>query len=197
MRNQCIITENSVQVNDQTIFTTESPEDLDSFLLEAYSTLKVNYPKFHKMDRISKLGIITASMVFKDTPNTSEPFSTGIILCSKSGCLHTDGTYIEGLRPENFNPNPTLFTYTLPSIVMGEICIKQNIKGENTYLVLEKFNQPLIDQLISNMFFEKGMDQCLVGWIELESANNYKSHFYLESKVNYQKIIGQKKLQYA
>lgn len=175
----CTISNNTITVDNRIVYAQDPKTDLETFLKEAYQNLNINYPKFHKMDTISKLGILTASVLFQEEQATHDPLTTGIILSSKSGCQYTDGQYIEGLNAPEANPNPTLFTYTLPSIVMGEICIKEDIKGENMYLITEELDDEFIDQLTVQMLFEKGMSQCVSGWMELESCQSYKSQFSL------------------
>jgi hypothetical protein len=175
----CEIANHTIQVNGNTVYNAESSLKLNDFLFEAYKELTVKYPKFHKMDSVSKLGILTASILFKQENTTHEPVHTGIIIASSSGCFVTDENYIKAIQEDPETPQPALFTYTLPSIVMGEICIKENIQGENLYLIADSFDRSFLQQMAAIMLQQKGMKKCLVGWIEIADHTNYKSYLEL------------------
>jgi hypothetical protein len=183
----CVITNNIIKVNNKTIYRGNASINLDHFLLEAYQNYKVAYPKFHKMDFISKLGILTTSILATENKIDFDSANTGIIMCSKSGCHFTDKEYINSINSGSQTSNPALFTYTLPSIAMGEICIKHKIKGENLYLLMDKPNKTLLSNLINNMFDNKQMNHCVVGWLEMQSTKKYLSHFMLISKSDIKK----------
>ncbi|QHI36888.1 hypothetical protein IMCC3317_22580 [Kordia antarctica] len=177
----CEISNHTITQNGNTIFNAESSLKLNDFLFKAYKELNIKYPKFHKMDSVSKLGILTASLLFRQEEITHEPLSTGIIISSHSGCYVTDENYIKAIQEDPKTSYPALFTYTLPSIVMGEICIKENIQGENLYLVSNSFDRPFLQQMAAIMIQQKGMKKCLIGWIEITDNTNYNSYLELIS----------------
>ena len=53
----CRIKNQTIEVNGKTIPITENNTGA-GFLIEAYKQLGLNYPKFHKMDAMCKLGFI-------------------------------------------------------------------------------------------------------------------------------------------
>ncbi|MDC3388620.1 3-oxoacyl-ACP synthase [Flavobacteriaceae bacterium] len=175
----CEIANHTIQVNGNTVYNGESSLKLNDFLFEAYKELAIKYPKFHKMDSVSKLGILTASLLFKQEETAHEALTTGIIIASNSGCFVTDENYIKAIQEDPENSYPALFTYTLPSIVMGEISIKENIQGENLYLLSDSFDRPFLQQMAAIMMQQKGMKKCLIGWIEVTDNTNYKSYLEL------------------
>ncbi|CAM6004753.1 unnamed protein product [Sphagnum balticum] len=60
-----------------------------------------------------------------------------IVSCAHSS-LDTDRRYWESV--EAGAPSPSLFVYTLPNVMLGEICIRWGIKGENTCMVSDTFD---------------------------------------------------------
>lgn len=179
--NSCEICNHRIRFNEKNIFEAEPSLKLNDFLLKAYKELDIKYPKFHKMDSVSKLGILTASLLFREKNTKHEPISTGIVISSNSGCYITDENYIKAVQEDPETSYPALFTYTLPSIVMGEICIKENIQGENLYVLSDSFDRSFLQQMADIMIQEKGMKKCLIGWIEITNETNYKSYLELIS----------------
>ena len=179
--NSCEILNHTICLNGKTIFNAEASLNLNDFLFKAYKELDIKYPKFHKMDSVSKLGILTASLLFRQKNIQHEPLNTGIMISSNSGCYVTDENYIKAVQEDPETSYPALFTYTLPSIVMGEICIKENIQGENLYVLSDSFDRSFLHQMAEIMIQEKGMKKCLIGWIEIRDDNTYKSYLELIS----------------
>lgn len=177
----CIIRNGIISLNGKIIYSMQS-SSIEDFLEKAYGFFKVEYPKFHKMDLISKLGIITSSILFSSEENVFNPFDIGIILSSKNSCTHTDQAYINEIINDPYSSNPALFTYTLPSIVMGEICIKHKIQGENLFLIAEKFDEDLIENLAYELFDRESVKRLLLGWIDIENKEIYQSQFYFVDK---------------
>lgn len=181
---ECLIHKNKITVDGKVVYELSEHETIDAFLTKAYWEFKIAYPKFHKMDTISKLGIFTSSILFDAIQQTHEPLRTGIIISSHSGCTYTDVQYIKEIQQDPDSSHPALFTYTLPSIVMGEICIKHKIQGENIYMITDCFQKQLLHKLAKIMFAYKEMDQCLIGWIEVHDAHSYKSQLQMIYREN-------------
>lgn len=137
---------------------------------------KITHPRFGKMDRLSQLGFTIADLVLQGTGLTEihEPFKLGIVLSNSSSSLDTDLKYWESTA--NI-PSPSLFVYTLPNIVLAEICIKNNFKGENFFFVSEKPDFKLLYSTISEMLSNR-LDACLGGWVEV-LGESYEAFIFL------------------
>ena len=131
----------------------------DDFFGEAYSTLKVDYPKFYKMDNLSKAGFLAAEILLKEKNYVSEKIS--LVLSNAHASLDTDVKYANASKSV---PSPALFVYTLPNIVAGEICIRHKIKGENAFFVSERFDADLLSSYVSML---KPDNLCLAGWVDV------------------------------
>ncbi len=157
-----------------------SVSDAEDFLYGLYSSLGINYPKFHKMDNLSKLGFLAAEILLKDRNISQDhkPGQIGVILSNKSSCLDTDFEYHE---TEKEAPSPSLFVYTLPNIVIGEICIRNNFKGENSFFIFEEFNTKFISRYVEQLLNEGVIDCCICGWVDL-MGNQHEAFLYLAEK---------------
>jgi len=133
-----------------------------------YRSLKIDYPKFYKMDGLSKLGIIASEMLLKNKENSFIPCEDTAVICfNRSSSLEINTQYYLTISDnKNYFPSPSLFVYTLPSIVTGEIAIRNNICGETSFYILKNFDSAQIIELAENAFFDKSTKQVLIAWIE-------------------------------
>jgi hypothetical protein len=121
------------------------------------------------MDNLSKLAFLSAELLLKDTDLTSRypAEETGIILLNSSSSLETDEKHQESISDrENYFPSPSVFVYTLPNIMTGEIAIRHKIKGENAVFISEKPDANLIFHYVNELFAGNRVSCCITGWIE-------------------------------
>lgn len=156
------ITPTTVLLNGQPVATNEQGEKM---LVELYRRYVKDYPKFFKMDTLSRLGFIAAEMVLQDQPVEA------VILASRSASIKNDTDYLATITGENYYPSPALFVYTLPNIVTGEIAIRHHIQGETSCYILEKPEQlePVILSQINRQ------SPVLAGWCECSGPNTFNA----------------------
>ncbi len=136
------------------------------FLLAAYHHFRIKYPKFYKMDNLSKLGWLASEVLLKDSfeEGKYKPEDVGILFMNASSSLDADLKYFESTK--GF-ASPALFVYTLPNIVIGEICIKHGFKGENAFFIFESFDADFMEKYVSNGINNNILQACICGWVEL------------------------------
>jgi hypothetical protein len=66
--------------------------------------------------------------------------------------------------------SPALFVYTLPNIVMGEIAIRNQFKGENTFFVSAQNDISFVEKYIEMLFANGVADLVMAGNIEIASS---------------------------
>lgn len=179
--------ENSVRLDGAVVFTEEEKVSSNEFAKLAYQHFNLKYPKFHKMDLLSKLGIIAAELLLKENPvheNISSE-EVGVILMNRSSSLQTDTDYNATIsNPDNFFPSPALFVYTLPNIVIGEICIKHKLNGENAFFILNKFDPCFLFEYVNRLLETGRMKACLCGWAEVDVKGNYDVCMFVVERKN-------------
>jgi hypothetical protein len=143
-----------------------SADSFKEMIDELVRKYKITHPRFGKMDSLSQLGFTVADLVLQGTrlAEIHEPYKLGVVLSNSSSSLDTDLKYQESTTGI---PSPSLFVYTLPNIVLAEICIKNNFKGENCFFVSEKPDFKLLYMIISEMLDSNRLDACLGGWVEV------------------------------
>lgn len=163
--------------NGDTIFESESSAFAD-FSKKAYQYLEIGYPKFFKMDNLSKLAFLAAELLLKDQ-NQNEENNTALLFANQSSSLDTDVKYQNSISDkENYFPSPAVFVYTLANICLGEISIRHQLKSENSFFIFDAFNPDFMADY-ANILIETGKaDHVLCGWTEFFNED-YKAFLYL------------------
>jgi hypothetical protein len=173
------ITQNQVKVDGNTVFTHESEEGFNKFIRGVYRHFKTDYPKFFKMDPLSKLGFISVEVLLKGLETDISGSRTACILFNSSSSLEIDEKHQESIRDrENYFPSPSNFVYTLPNIMAGEAAIRHKFLGENTVLINDSFDVQLIYDMCLQVFISGLTDRCICGWVE-QYENKYESLLFL------------------
>lgn len=175
----CVISNQAVYKNGQEIFK-GNLEDPSEFLVSVYRHFALQYPKFYKMDNLAKLGWLTNELLLQDCLDSEKynPEDIGVVLSNANSSLDTDIKYYETVKTI---PSPAVFVYTLPNIVIGEICIRHRFKGENAFFVSEEFDAGFIEQYVSSLVNNNILQACICGWVEI-LHNSYKAALFLVEK---------------
>lgn len=154
----------------------EEPAEADQWLVTLYKKYVRDYPKFYKMDGLSRLGFVAAELLLQ--AEGGERFMDndrrGVVLFNHSSSVDTDVKYLRTIRfPENYFPSPSLFVYTLPNIVTGEIAIRNRYHGETCFYILPRRDGKLMDEIGKLTLCSQKLDSILTGWIDYEDENCY------------------------
>lgn len=175
----CSIAGQNVYKNGKTVFTGSEPDPRD-LLAEIYKHFDPGYPRFYKMDALSKLGWLTSEILLKDNFDAGkyQPEQIGLVLCNANSSLDTDVKYLATTKEL---ASPSVFVYTLPNIMIGEICIRNHFKGESFFFIAEKPDVGFLHHYVSGLFGQNILQACICGWVEL-LGNEYRSVLCLVEK---------------
>jgi len=183
----CRLTNHKHEVNDIDIQIQKTEA---SSLNDIYRHLNLSYPKFFKMDNLSKAGFLASELLLKniiidkETPKKD----MAIVLMNRSASLDNDRTYQTTIQDENnFFPSPSVFVYTLSNIVNGEIAIRNKIMGESSFYISENFSPEKIYSAVMNTFSDPNINQVICGWVDYE-FNECDVLLLLIRKENQEKI---------
>ncbi len=152
---------------------------LPEFLVAIYRHFELQYPKFHKMDNLSKLGWLANEILLQVgfDKEKYKPDDVGIVLSNANASLDTDIKYYE---TTNTMASPALFVYTLPNIVIGEMSIRHQFKGENAFFIFECFDAEFIERYVSNLINNNILQCCICGWVDVLDKNYNATLFLIE-----------------
>ncbi len=179
----CLIRDNKAFLNGELLIEDISDLPAKDFLKKLYRHLKPGHSKFFKMDTISKLGFLAAELTLKDVDlGSSLPEERAIVLSNADSTLDTDSEHQKMIQDDkNFYPSPSVFVYTLPNIMIGEISIRYEMRGENAFFVVEKFNSSIITDHINSLFLKHKSKIFIGGWVNTRKQN-YEAFMYLVSQ---------------
>jgi len=180
----CIIRQNKVIIDGKDDFSIDSNASFPDFIRAVYRNYKISYQKFFKMDNLSKLGFITTELLLQqnDFLNSYKNDEIGIIISNSGSSIDTDIKYNDTIKDKaNYFPSPSVFVYTLPNIVIGEICIRNKIQGEGTFLISEKFNPGFNYNYIKDLIYKSKIESCICGWVDFEN-DKFESFLFLVEK---------------
>lgn len=190
----CLIKKSRVICNGGILHEEPSRVDLRVLLANLYRAFEFDYPKFHKMDLLSKLGFLTAEILLckGDICHNYKNDEMAIIISNSNASLETDTQYFETIAdPDFYYPNPGLFVYTLPNIMIGEICIRYNITGESIFYVSRQIETDFLWRTVSHLFRTTPVKAVITGWVDLDVQHNYESVLYLIEKADPASLEGQ------
>ncbi len=174
------IKDKKVWENNQLVYQDKESPDFQSFAKALYKKLDCKYRKFYKMDAMSKLGFLASEYLLdQSTHEDFKPGEKSIIIVNSSASLHTDYQYQETIADM---PSPAVFVYTLPNIVIGEICIRNNIQGETTFFVDDELNNTFFYNYIAHLFKSTNTKMCIAGWLEMSVHGAYSTDLWLITK---------------
>ena len=174
----CSIQNNKIILNGKSVFEIEA-NSFSDFSKKAYQQFDVNYPKFFKMDNLSKLAFIGAELLLKNEIDPQQENNIGLVLSNKSSSLDTDVKYQNSIsNPNEYYPSPAVFVYTLPNICLGEISIRHQLKSENSFFIFDAFNPEFLSNYAKVLIQTKKAEKVLCGWVEY-FEENYNGFLYL------------------
>ena len=165
-----------ISINGTPVF--ESPAaNVSDFLKDGLRHFGIQYPKFFKMDNLSKLAFLGSELLLGQNRDPE----TALLFANASSSLETDVTYQESISDkQNYYPSPAVFVYTLPNICLGEISIRHQLKTEKSFFIFGAFNADFFTAYAENLIETGKAKSVLCGWTEL-FREDYKAFLYLVS----------------
>lgn len=168
-----------IVLDGEVFLETEPAGAFAPFIRAAYKFLALDDRKFYKMDDLCKLGYIAAACLFARNGGKTgyEPDEVGIICTNASSSMDTDQKHqhiIDTMGDRE--ASPAVFVYTLPNVVLGELCIRYKIQGENTFFINNRYPESFIRDYATLVMRKQGLRACLTGWCEL-TGDRYEARF--------------------
>jgi hypothetical protein len=161
---------------------TTATGNLEDDLLSAWLSSGLEQPRFHRMDRSSKLLALATAPFFAPggALYSLEKDRIGSVICGRSGSMDTDVGYDDQLRSEG-HAGPGLFVYTLPNIAMGELTIMHGLHGSGLCLLSERPDPEQMRLACKVLIDFHGMEVVVCGWSDI-FADQAAATFILVTK---------------
>ena len=129
------------------------------------------------MDNLGKLGWLASEVLLKDAgvKDKYNPAQVAVVLANANSSLDNDLKYVKTIAD---GASPSVFVYTLPNIVIGEICIRNNFKGEHAFFIQDEFDSQFIFKQVTYLLNHELASACICGWVDV-LGDNYKAALYL------------------
>jgi hypothetical protein len=183
----CVICNGTIYKNGIRLLE-ETGTEAQTFLVSAYTHLGIDYPKFYKMDALSKLGWLASEILLKDETSLKNytPEEIAIVLCNANASLDVDLKYYKTVEDI---ASPALFVYTLPNIMIGEISIRNGFKGENGFFIFDEFDAGFIETYVGGLINSGTTKLCICGWVDVLGEDYNATLFLIENAGDDDKIL--------
>ena len=168
-----------------------------SLLTTLYKQMIGNYPKFYKMDGLSRLGFVASEILLNaekgdtDVERREEEGERlleerAIIFFNHSSSIASDRNYKESINDKNnYFPSPSIFVYTLPNIVTGEIAIRNHFHGETSFFILPDKDERMMEEILQASCRDDQSKSFLTGWIDYEDERHFEADLKIKKMRNY------------
>jgi hypothetical protein len=176
----CHISEDACYVNGN-IVAQKNELMSDSWFKQLYKDLAIEYPKFYKMDMLAQAGFLGSEFIKQTYPELMSSYADdeiALLFANSESSADTDIRFKESYQDKG-SPSPSLFVYTLPNIVLGELAIRNKFYGENMFAVLPKFAPDFFLQY-GEIMLETGSKAVLAGWLGILEGKVDVSVFLIE-----------------
>lgn len=144
-----------------------------------------DYPKYYKMDALSRLGFVAAELLLQaERQDTETEYmhdgDRAVILFNRSSSICSDKQYLASIQDkDNFYPSPSVFVYTLPNIVTGEIAIRNRYHGETSFFVLPERDEALETDILKSILAGNSTKSAIAGWLDYEDDTHFLAHMHI------------------
>lgn len=156
-----------------------------SLLTSLYKQMIGNYPKFYKMDGLSRLGFVASEILLNAEKGETDK-ERAIIFFNHSSSIASDRNYKESINDkDNYFPSPSIFVYTLPNIVTGEIAIRNHFHGETSFFILPDKDERMMEGILQASCRDVQSKSFLTGWIDYEDERHFEADLKIKKMRNY------------
>lgn len=184
VRRECVrlpyevrISDGVAEVNGRKVEVADGDE---AFLVRLYRSMGCDYPKFYKMDGMSRLGFLAVELFvreFERMEGEKLPEETAVVFAGREGCLDNDRRYQRTIAsPDHYFPGPALFVYTLPNIATGEVAIRHKFYGETAFFYVEEEDRAMVETLLRLPFCDAETKYVVGGWVDYRNDSTFAAY---------------------
>lgn len=179
----CSIEHGKIYRNGQLLYeVAEDASNIQELLKGYYREKNIGYPKFFKMDALSKLAFIGAEVLLEPLVLESPTTDIALLLSNTNSSLDSDQKHCESIEDaDNFYPSPAIFVYTLANIGLAEISIKHKLQGENAFFISDTYDGSNLWNQTQYLLDTQRAQKVIAGYVDCLN-DDYKLVFYMVEK---------------
>ena len=159
--------------------------DEKDWLTAIYKQHVGNYPKFYKMDMLSRLAFVATEILLQ--AEGKERFVTSddraVIMFNHSSSVQADRSYLSTIADdENCFPSPSIFVYTLPNMAVAEVAMRNLYHAETSLYILPERDDHVMQQVIRASLLDKTTCSMITGWLDYEDNDHFVADLYIIEK---------------
>ena len=149
-----------------------------------------DYPKFYKMDGLCRLSFVASELLLQTSRKASTenpslpnpgPKATDILIFNRNSSIAADLEHIATLSdPDNYYPSPSVFLYTLPNILTGEIAIRNGFTGETSLCIAQ--DRSICSDVLEATMASTHSSRILAGWIDYQNDSTFEADLILYTR---------------
>lgn len=144
-------------------------------LSEIYRKYVGDYPKYHKMDSLSRLAFLATELLLS-RGNVPQDSGRATILFNRTSSVVADRCHLGSIaKPGEFYPSPSVFLGTLPNIATGEIAIRHGYTGETSLYITDFRDEALMKKVVSSSFSLGGFRSLICGFVDCDRGDIFEA----------------------
>ena len=145
-----------------------------ALVTEIFKKFLADGSRFFKMDLYSRLAYVGTSLLAKDALSACDPEDRAMVIFTENGSVLADRKHLSTFsNPEEFFPSPAVFINTLPNVVLGEIAVKNDIKGETTLVLLPRRDEAAMHRIVEATTAATKPSALLCGWVDCAGEDSF------------------------
>ena len=145
-----------------------------ALVTEIFKKFLADGSRFFKMDLYSRLAYVGTSLLAKDALAACDPEDRAMVIFTENGSVLADRKHLSTFsNPEEFFPSPAVFINTLPNVVLGEIAVKNDIKGETTLVLLPRRDEAAMHRIVEATTAATKPSALLCGWVDCAGEDSF------------------------
>ncbi|MBO4263365.1 MAG: hypothetical protein J5871_01640 [Bacteroidales bacterium] len=149
---------------------------------ELYKKYLSDGSRFFKMDLFSRLAYAAAGLLARNALDGIAPEEVALLFFTQNGSVLADRKHLSTFcEPDAFYPSPAVFINTLPNVVLGELAVTCQVKGETTLVMLPEKDGETMETVIRVTLDATRPKALLCGWVDCTDENTFGAELELRT----------------
>lgn len=145
-----------------------------ALVTEIFKKYLADGSRFFKMDLYSRLAYVGTTLLAKDALEDAGSEDRALVIFTQNGSVLADRKHLSTFsHPDEFFPSPAVFINTLPNVVLGEIAVKNSIKGETTLVLLSDRDETAMQRIIEATVAATRPSVLICGWVDCDADDSF------------------------